>query len=133
MLTVCKARLMTLVVVASLGLAVGVASAGVNVWTNGGPEGGIVNALAIDPVTPATVYAGTAWAGVFKSLNGGGSWTAGTSGLTKLQVNALAIDPVTPATLHAGTGGGGVFKSINAAGSWTAANTGLTSLYVSDL
>src|SRR6266540_943436 len=132
MLTVSKARLMTLVVVASLGLAVGVASAGVNVWTSGGPEGGIVNALAMDPVTPATVYAGTAWAGVFKSVNGGGSWAAVTSGLTNLNVNALAIDPDTPATLYAATCGG-VFKSINGGGSWTRAYTGLTNSYVKTL
>src|SRR4029077_15921214 len=48
-----KARLMTLVIMASLVLAADVATAGVNVWTSSGPEGGVVNALAVDPVTPA--------------------------------------------------------------------------------
>ncbi|HYV42887.1 MAG TPA: hypothetical protein VEO02_13940, partial [Thermoanaerobaculia bacterium] len=124
---------MILVVVASLGLAVGVASAGVNVWTSGGPEGGIVNALAMDPVTPATMYAGTAGAGVFKTLNAGGSWTAVTSGLTNLNVYALAIDPVTLATVYAGTYGGGVFKSVNGGGSWAAVTSGLTNLNVNAL
>src|SRR6266508_2539185 len=108
MLTVSKARVMTLVVVASMGLAVGVASAGVNVWTSGGLTDLNVNALAIDPVTPATVYAGTYGGGVFKSVNGGVSWAAVNSGLTNLSVYALAIDPVTPATVYAGTCGGGV-------------------------
>ena len=44
----------------------GVAAAGANRWTTHGPEGGRVNALALDPGTPATVYAGTD-GGVFTS------------------------------------------------------------------
>jgi hypothetical protein len=40
-------------------------SAGLNVWTSNGPEGGSINALAIDPVTPTTLYAGTLGGGVF--------------------------------------------------------------------
>ena len=43
----------------------GVVSAGTNVWTSNGPEGGNINALAIDPATPATLYAGTYGGGVF--------------------------------------------------------------------
>src|SRR5213593_3553067 len=97
MLAFSKARLMTLVVVASLCLAAGVASAGVGVWTSSGPEGGIINALAVDPVTPATVYSGTNGGGVFKSANGGGSWTVASTGLTNPYVRVLAVDPFTPA------------------------------------
>jgi len=41
--------------------------AGINVWTSHGPYGGEVYALAIDPTTPSTLYAGTAGAGVFHS------------------------------------------------------------------
>ena len=104
----------------------GVASAGVNTWTTNGPEGGQIRALAIDPATPATLYAGTFGGGVFKSTNGGGSWTAINTGLTSNFANALAIAPSAPATLYAGTVGGGVFKSTNGGGSWTAVNTGLT-------
>ncbi|MGQ9568633.1 MAG: hypothetical protein ACUVWW_11370, partial [Anaerolineae bacterium] len=54
---------------------VGFVSAGINVWTSIGPEGGTIYALAIDPATPTTLYAGT-WGGVFKSTNGGGNWSA---------------------------------------------------------
>ena len=56
----------------------------------GGPPGGEVNALAIDPSNPATLYAGTERGGVFKSTNGGSSWTAVNSGLTITFVPALA-------------------------------------------
>jgi len=40
----------------------------------GGPPGGVVSALAIDPSTPATLYAGTEGSGVFKSTDGSASW-----------------------------------------------------------
>jgi len=90
-------------------------------------EGGVVQAPAIDPVTPATLYAGTRDGGVFRSTNGGANWSAVNSGLTSFtpHVWALAIDPATPATLHAGIGSG-VFKSTNAGGNWNAVNAGLT-------
>jgi hypothetical protein len=51
-----------------LGQASG-ASAGTDVWTSAGPEGGIILALAIDPATPFTLYAGT-HGGVCKSKVG---------------------------------------------------------------
>src|SRR5437867_6257230 len=91
------------------------AEGGINSWTSIGPEGGSIAALAIDPVTPGTLYAGTS-GGVFKSVSAGESWSAVNTGLPTLYVRALAIDPQTPATLYAVTDRG-VFKSINGAGS----------------
>ncbi|HUM02031.1 MAG TPA: PKD domain-containing protein [Thermoanaerobaculia bacterium] len=117
------------------------AHAGEGVWTSGGPYVEYLMALAIDPSAPATLYAGTWGAGVFKSTNGGGSWTAINAGLTYPHVGALAIDPSAPATLYAsnfhvygganaGVDGAGVFKSTNGGESWTAINAGLTNLNV---
>src|SRR3989442_1419044 len=101
------------------------AEGGINSWTStNGPGGGSIGALAIDPVTPSTLYAGAYSGGVFKSTDGGGGWTAVNTGLTDGYVLALAIDPQTPATLYAGTDNG-VFKSTNGGGSWSAVNTGL--------
>jgi len=39
--------------------------AGINVWTSNGPGGGYVHALAVDPMTTSTLYAGTDGGGVF--------------------------------------------------------------------
>jgi len=99
------------------------AQAGINVWTGNGPEGREVTALAIDPVTPSTLYAGTD-GGVFKSTNGGATWEAANARLTDMDVTVLAIDPTTPAILYAGTVDG-VFKSTDSGATWGAANTGL--------
>jgi photosystem II stability/assembly factor-like uncharacterized protein len=82
-----------------------------------------VNSLAIDPITPSTIYAGTE-RGVFKSTNGGESWSAtGPIGRSVL-VGPLAIDPVTPPTIYAGTSNK-VYKSTNGGESWSAIDTGI--------
>jgi len=65
-------------------------------------EAGQVFALAIDPHIPTTLYAGTCF-GVLKSLDGGDSWQAASTGLPGSYVLALAIDPETPTTVYAGT------------------------------
>ena len=44
---------------------VDVAHGGVGLWTSNGPEGGHIDALAIDPTTPTTLYAGSHGGGVF--------------------------------------------------------------------
>ncbi|GEM_PF-1686129 len=86
-----------------------------------------IQALAIDPSNPSTLYAGSG-SGLFKSTNGGGSWSPLTSGLASnnIDITELAIDPKTPATLYAGTLSNGVFKSIDGGGSWLPINSGLT-------
>ena len=88
-------------------------------------------ALAISPNYPSdnTIFAGTG--GVFKSTNGGSSWSPVNTGLTSLAVMALAISPNYPSdnTIFAGTWGG-VFKSINGGSSWSAMNAGLGNLTI---
>ncbi len=92
--------------------------------------------LAIDPATPQTVYAGTDYNGVFKSTDGGNSWSAVNSGLPSGELNQwniLVIDPTSPQTVYTGIWGGGVFKSTNGGTTWSAANSGLTGTYVDTL
>ena len=82
--------------------------------------------LTIDPTNPSTIYARTDTAhggAIFKSMDGGGSWTA-ISGIAG--VSSLAIDPTNSSTIYAGAGQG-VVKSTNGGESWTSANTGLPS------
>jgi hypothetical protein len=97
--------------------------------------GGIL-ALAIDPVTPTTLYAGTEH-GTFKSMDGGGSWRWVTSlpdtnsdYVEMLHVDRLVIDLTTPTTLYAATWGSGVLKSTDGGESWNAVNTGLPEIEI---
>jgi len=50
------------------------AEAGLNVWTTSGPVAGPILALAID--STGAVYAVAGSAGLFKTVDGGESWTA---------------------------------------------------------
>jgi hypothetical protein len=56
--------------------------AGKNVWTSLGPDGGSIQAIAIDPLNSSTMYAATG-AGLFKSADAGASWTALKPGLQR--------------------------------------------------
>ncbi len=85
-----------------------------------------VQALAINPISPTTVYAGGTL-GVFKSTDGGVSWSpSGPEG-----VHALAVDPVKPNTVYAGSYT--VLRSVNGGLSWVQLDSGLGSPGVSSL
>jgi photosystem II stability/assembly factor-like uncharacterized protein len=96
--------------------------AGPNHWTNGGPFGGDVNVIVIDPSDPSVLFAGTEYGGVFRSADHGVSWDRKSAGLElyraySLSVSALAIDPKAPTTVYAGTSVG-LFKSLDGGESW---------------
>jgi photosystem II stability/assembly factor-like uncharacterized protein len=88
--------------------------------------------LAVDPVTPSTLYAGIYYVDcgplcsdyfeLYKSTNEGLRWDFSSNGLPNISTNALAIDPATPATLYAGTGDG-VYKTVNSGDSWSATSS----------
>lgn len=92
------------------------ARAGVNSWTRLGPDGGDIAAILIDPQTPATIYAASAY-DVWKSTTSGASWQHAGSGLERQQILLLTIDPDTPATLYAGTRDG-LYKTTDGGGVW---------------
>jgi photosystem II stability/assembly factor-like uncharacterized protein len=96
------------------------ATAGTNSWTAIGPDGTNVSALAIDPHTPSTAFAGTQGSGILKSTDSGANWAPANFGLPTPYIFALAIDPLTPSTLYAGTDVG-VFKSTDGGYGWSAA------------
>jgi photosystem II stability/assembly factor-like uncharacterized protein len=60
-----------------------------------------VLSLVIDPVTPTTLYASTQSSGVFKSIDGGVSWSPTLNDCAGCLTEALAIDPLVPSTLYA--------------------------------
>jgi photosystem II stability/assembly factor-like uncharacterized protein len=114
-------------------LAAPAMQSGTDQWMSLGPFGGLINALAIDPTNPNTIYAGTFSGGVFKTTNGGSSWNAVNSGLSNLSIEELAIDPTNPNTIYAGAGASGVYKTTNGGSSWNAVNSGLSNLFINTL
>ena len=89
-----------------------------------------IRALAIDPVTTSTLYAGTA-KGVHK-LTDGTNWVQLTNGIGRPPVSALLIDPTSPSVLYAGTTNG-LYRSADAGASWTLSQSNLTSVDVARL
>lgn len=97
-----------------------------------GTSSGYVYTIAVDPTNSQVVYAGVEQAfgsgskGVYKSTNGGATWTLMNTGLTGPPgVRSLIIDPADHNIIHAGTESG-YFYSLNGGASWTADNSGLS-------
>ncbi|MGV3524942.1 MAG: IPT/TIG domain-containing protein [Candidatus Sericytochromatia bacterium] len=88
-------------------------------------EVGAIQALAVDPTQPNTLYAGSASQGVFVSTSQGdpGSWQPLNEGLTNLNVRALAVDPQEPDQLYVATADGVFHRS--GSGPWVALSEGM--------
>lgn len=81
--------------------------------------------IAGDPADARVVYAGAAGEGVYRSRDGGQTWTLANQGMDNVRVRAMAADPLDPQVLYVGTDGGRVFRSNNGGDKWEATNTGL--------
>jgi hypothetical protein len=68
------------------------------------PVSGRITAIAVDPADANTVYIGGAQGGVWKTTNGGTSWTPLFDSQATLAIGALALAPSDPNILYVGTG-----------------------------
>src|SRR5262249_18421963 len=70
------------------------------------PVSGRVTAIAIDPVDASgnTVYVGTAQGGLYRTLDGGSTWTALMDSANSLAIGAITIDPTDHTIVFVGTG-----------------------------
>jgi len=93
-------------------------------WVQTGFRSGPIHFMAS---TADAVYAldGFFCRGIFRSTDGGASWTAINNGLATC-VNGIAVNSA--GHLFAATGTSGVFRSTNNGASWTAVNSGITVL-----
>ncbi len=103
-----------------------------------GPATSAILTLAVDPSNPQTVYAGAA-EGLFKSTDGGNSWSA--TALSGISIGVIAIDAQNPGTLYAGSRSsqlgvpavtgihGGLWKSTDGGASFTRLPVGAPGTY----
>ncbi|NWF49220.1 MAG: T9SS type A sorting domain-containing protein [Ignavibacteriaceae bacterium] len=87
------------------------------------------------PTDPNIIYIGAANGGVWKSTDGGVSWSPLTDYQASLSMGAIVIDPYNPNVIYAGTGeatysgasyyGRGLLKSTDAGNTWSHITNGL--------
>lgn len=98
--------------------------------SNGGA--GRLNFVRFHPSSSSTIFVGSSSGGLWKTTNGGTSWTCNTDNLGVLGVSDIAINPSNTNIMYLATGDCnmgttysiGVLKSINGGSSWT--TTGLS-------
>jgi photosystem II stability/assembly factor-like uncharacterized protein len=102
----------------------------VGTWVAAGPSnvGGRITDLAAHPDYPNIIYAGAAAGGIFKSTDGGDTWTPISDAVPSLSIGDIEIDPFDPDVLYLGTGesntsgdsyaGTGIYKTTNGGSSW---------------
>ena len=81
-----------------------------------------ISEIAIDPSGEETVYVATRGKGIFRSADGGGTWTSSNSGLDDPDIRSLAIQPKNRLLLYAGTTARGIFRSVDGGMSWSPAH-----------
>ncbi len=90
---------------------------------------GRFTSIAINPRDPRVIFAGSGSAGVWRTTNGGASWTPLTDNECSTSVGHIAIDPVDPSIVYVGTGeifdpdgrtdGCGILRSTDGGNSFT--------------
>lgn len=91
---------------------------GGNTWIQVSQTPADVQLVAVDPDLPDRVLAGSVRGGLFRSSNGGMSWSVASTGLLASTITALAVDSESPSTLYAGTDVDGVLKTADAGAHW---------------
>jgi MBG domain (YGX type)/Bacterial Ig-like domain (group 3)/Carboxypeptidase regulatory-like domain len=94
--------------------------------TNNIPVSGRISAIAIHPTNSSIAYVGAAQGGVYRTLDGGATWTPIFDNAQTLAIGSIAIAPSQPSTIYVGTGeenfscdtffGVGVYRIDNADG-----------------
>jgi len=106
-------------------------SLGPNTLPGGGGGTGRLNFVRFDPTNSNTMYVGAPSGGLWKSTNGGSSWTTSSDQLAVIGCSDIAINPSNTQVMYLATGdcdaddtySVGVLKSTNGGTSWS--TTGL--------
>jgi len=85
------------------------------------PGVGRITSIAVDQVgagNPNHIIVGANTGGVWRTVDGGTTWTVLTDNMSNLYVWSLAIDPTNASTYYWGSSSGTIFKSIDSGATW---------------
>jgi len=91
---------------------------GIGVWTTGGPYGGSVGQIVINPITPTMLYAASENIGLFRSLDSGSSWKLVLADIG--YGHTTAVDALSPQTIYVARWRKGFARSDDGGDTWTA-------------
>lgn len=80
------------------------------------------SAIACDPTRPDVLYVSVYSAGIFKSADGGRTWTAINQGIENLKINSVILDPAEPLRLLA-VGFQAIYRSDDTGENWVRIRT----------
>jgi len=99
---------------------------------NGGPTSGRINGIAVSPTNTQIVLIGSATGGIWRSTDGGTTFTPVSDNQVDLSVGTIAFAPSNANIVYAGMGdndngyfGTGVLRSTDAGLTWTRVNNNL--------
>jgi hypothetical protein len=97
-------------------------------WSGNANAAGRVSCVAPHPTDANIVYIAAAQGGVWRTTNGGASWTPLTDQLSSIASGWVTFDPTLPSVLYYGTGeqhysgdsyyGDGLFQSVDGGANW---------------
>ena len=88
--------------------------------------------IQLHPKNPDIIYIATNDY-IYKTRDGGQTWTNLSKGMSHSRVIAMAIDPTYPATVYAGTKGDAVYKSHDGGQRWASMRSGLDDATISSV
>ncbi|WP_047547916.1 T9SS type A sorting domain-containing protein [Psychroserpens sp. Hel_I_66] len=89
-----------------------------NATSGWNPGVGRITSIAVEPANPSHIIAGADTGGVWRSIDGGLSWTVLTDNLSNLNVSALTIHPTINTTYFWGSNSGTIFISTDSGSTW---------------
>lgn len=101
----------------------------ISVTSSWNPGNGRITAIAVDPDNTNLIFAGTPEGGIWKSTDGGNSWSTVTDQMPNLKIYSIAIHPTNKNIIYAGTNGGGIYSSTDQGESWTQNTTPAGKIY----
>lgn len=98
-------------------------------WLGPGNIGGRIRSIDIHPNNAQIIFVGSVSGGIWRTVNGGASWSPVNDFMSNLAVTSIVRHPTNLNTMYAGTGecfgnidailGGGIFRSTDGGTTWT--------------